>query len=382
LLVIITGDILLLMINEAYPTWLEIDLRAIQNNIHQIQKITGKAVMAIVKANGYGHGLLQVGKAAEAAGAPWLGVARLEEALDLRRGGVKCHILVMGYTMPERIPEVLASKVTLTVYDHGLASEYAAQARFFNQRLPVHIKIDSGMGRLGFFPEDGVESIRRLSAEEGLSIDGIYTQLSCSDEPDLPDTNWQLERFQGLLEGLDSVGLKPAMVHAANSAAALYFPKARYDIVRCGIAIYGLHPSDLAPLPDGFCRALTWKSHIVSVKYLPKGHGVGYNNQYVTQNVERIGTVAGGYADGMRRRLGNYALVQGQRVNMVGGMCMDQCMIQLDKLPDAKIGDEVVFIGRQGQEEITPEELGRNWGSNNYEVVCGLATRLPRLYIR
>jgi alanine racemase len=370
------------MISESYPTWLEIDLGAIQNNIHQIQQITGKPVMAVVKANGYGHGLLQVGRAAEAAGAPWLGVARLEEALDLRRGGVKCHILVLGYTMPERIPEVLASKVSLTVYDQAIASEYAAQARFFNQRLPVHVKVDSGMGRLGFFPESGVESIRQLSEEEGLSIDGIFTHLACSDEPDQPDTGWQLSRFQGLLEGLDAVGLKPAMVHAANSAGALYFPNARFDIVRCGIAIYGLHPSAHAPLPDGFRRALTWKSHLVSVKYLPKGQGIGYNYRYRTQDEERIGVVAGGYADGLRRRLGNIALIHGQRVAMVGGMCMDQCMIQLDKLPDAEIGDEVVFIGKQGDEEITPEELGTAWGSNNYEVVCGLAGRLPRLYIR
>ncbi|MDR3574061.1 MAG: alanine racemase [Anaerolineaceae bacterium] len=370
------------MISESYPTWLEIDLGAIQNNIHQIQKITNGPVMAVVKANGYGHGLLQVGRAAEAAGVPWLGVARLEEALDLRRGGVKCHILVMGYTMPERIPEVLASKVTLTVYDQVIASDYAAQARFFNQRLPVHVKVDSGMGRLGFFPEDGVESIRRLNEEEGLSIDGIFTHLACSDEPDEPSTNWQLERFQGLLEGLDTVGLKPALVHAANSAGAIYFPKARYDIVRCGIAIYGMDPSMHAPLPDGFRKALTWKSHIVSIKYLPKGRGVGYNYKYVTQDEERIGVVAGGYADGLRRRLGNFALVHGKRVNMVGGMCMDQCMVQLDQFPEAKVGDEVVFIGRQGDEEITPEALASDWGSNNYEVVSGLAGRLPRLYIR
>jgi alanine racemase len=276
----------------------------------------------------------------------------------------------------------LASKVTLTVYDQAIASEYAAQARFFNQRLPVHVKVDSGMGRLGFFPEEGVESIRQMSEEDGLSIDGIFTHLACSDDPTLPETNWQLERFQGLLERLDAVGLKPAMVHAANSAGALYFPNARYDIVRCGIAIYGMHPSASASLPDGFQRALTWKSHIVSVKYLPKGRGIGYNYKYVTQNEERIGVVAGGYADGMRRRLGNYALVHGQRVEVVGGMCMDQCMVQLDNLPNAVVGDEVVFIGRQGDEEITPEELASTWESNNYEVVCGLSGRLPRLYIR
>jgi len=370
------------MISESYPTWLEIDLGAIQNNIHQIQQITGGPVMAVVKANGYGHGLVQVGKAAETAGAPWLAVARLEEALDLRRAGIKCHILVLGYTMPERIPEVLASKVTLTVYDQAIANEYAAQARFFNQRLPIHVKVDSGMGRLGFSPEDGIESIRQLSELEGLSIDGIFTHLACADEPDQPNTNWQLEHFQGLLEGLDAVGLKPTMVHAANSAGALYFPKARYDIVRCGIAIYGLHPSAAAPLPEGFRRALTWKSHIVSVKSLPKGSGVGYNYKYVTQKEERIGVVSGGYADGLRRRLGNYALVHGQRVSMVGGMCMDQCMVQLDNLPDVKVGDEVVFIGRQGDEEITPEVLASEWGSNNYEVVCGLAGRLPRLFVR
>jgi alanine racemase len=229
-------------------------------------------------------------------------------------------------------------------------------------------------------PEDGLEFVRFLGALPGLEVEGVFTHLAEADDPIRPSTDQQLNRFDRLVEGLQSSGLRPSLVHAANSAAALYFPRARYDIVRPGIAIYGLQPSADAPLPDDFRPALSWKARLASVKMLPPGHGIGYNFRYTTSRHERIGVCPAGYADGLRRRLGNYVLVGGKRVAVVGGVCMDQCMLQLDDVPEARVGDEIVMIGQQGSEQIRAEELGQAWGTVNYEVVCGLNVRVPRYY--
>ena len=334
----------------------------------------------MVKANGYGHGLVEVGRAAASAGAAWLGVARLEEGLALRHAGLGLPILVMGYCAPERAPEAAASDIRLAAFDPELVMGQAAQACQSGHRLRVHAKIDTGMGRLGVFPHQGIEFVRWLSETPGLEVEGIFTHFARSDEPDLSQTHHQIDAFSQVVEGLQSLGLRPPLAHASNSAAALYFPRAYFDMVRPGISIYGLHPAPEAPLPDGFRPALAWKTRLVSVKELPASHGVGYNYRYITTRRERIGVIPVGYADGFRRRLGNFALVGGRRVPVVGGVCMDQCMLQLDDVPEARSGDEVVLIGRQGEACITAEEIAHSWETNNYEVVCGLQARVPRLY--
>jgi alanine racemase len=365
---------------DDYSTWLEIDLGAIRNNIRQIQTVTGRPVMAIIKANGYGHGLVEVGRAVVSAGAAWIGVARLEEAGALRQAGIPLPILVLGFCSPERVPEALANQVSLSVHSVEIGQAFADRARSAGQKLRVQAKIDTGMGRLGVYPEDGLDFIHALQASPELLLEGIFTHMARADEPELETTDWQLDRFTKLLKSLDQAGLRPPLVHAANSAASLYFPAAHFDLVRPGISIYGLHPSPSAPLPPGFRPALTWKARLASIKNLPAGHGVGYNYRYTTGQVERIGVVPVGYADGFRRRLGNIALVGGQRVAVVGGVCMDQCMLQLDGVPQARVGDEVVLLGQQDGAVITAEEVGQSWGTINYEVVCGLAARLPRVY--
>lgn len=365
---------------DAASTWLEIDLSAIQNNIQQIQAIAGRPVAAIIKANGYGHGLVEAGRAAVSAGAAWLGVARVEEALALRQAKISLPVLVLGFSTPERVPEAVAHDISLAVHAPELLADYAAQARAAGKTLRVHAKFDSGMGRLGVFPEDGLAFVRQILAHPELRFEGAFTHFASADEPALDTTGWQIDRFSRLVEALEANELRPPVVHAANSAAALYFPPARFDMVRAGIAIYGLHPSAEAPLPASFRPALVWKARLASVKMLPEGHGIGYNYRYRTQKAERIGVIPVGYADGFRRRLGNFVLVGGKRVSVVGGVCMDQCMIQLDEVPFAQIGDEVVLIGRQGDAVITAEEVGQAWGSVNYDVVCGLTARVPRFY--
>lgn len=369
------------MTSTKVPTWLEIDLGAVRNNIQQLREISATHVMAIVKANAYGHGLVEVARAALAGGANWLGVARLEEAAALRQAGLDTNILVLGMTLPERAAEAAALNLRLAIYDYELAKATAASASAAGQTLQVHAKFDTGMGRLGISPENGQEFIRFLHGLKGLQVEGMFTHLAEADDPSKPSTDQQLDRFDRLVNELQSSGLRPSLVHAANSAATLYFPRARYDLVRSGIAIYGLHPSDNAPLPPSFRPALSWKARLASVKQLPSGHGVGYNFRYTTTRSERIGVCPAGYADGFRRRLGNFALVGGKRVPVVGGVCMDQCMLQLDQVPEAKVGDEIVLIGSQGSERLSAEEFGKAWGTVNYDVVCGLSARVPRFYL-
>ncbi len=368
------------MQSEQYTSWLEIDLGAIKNNIRQLKDIAGVPVMAVVKANGYGHGLVETARAAAGAGSAWCGVARIDEALALRQAGLTLPVLVLGFTPTCRVAEAVRNDISLCVYDMNYAREYAREAHDCGGRLKVHVKFDSGMGRLGLFPEDGLDFVKELVELNALDFEGAFTHMARADETDPQITLWQLGRFQKLVDQLESCKLRPSWVHAANSASTLYFPQARFDLVRCGISIYGLHPSAETPNPQTFRPALTWKARLTSVKYLTAGHGVGYNYRYYTSARERIGVVSVGYADGFRRRLGNFALVRGQRINVVGGVCMDQCMVQLDAVPEAQIGDEVVLLGRQGDSVITAEEIGAAWGTINYEVVCGLEDRLQRIY--
>lgn len=369
------------MDSASSSTWLEIDLEAIRHNVRELRRISGRPLMAVVKANGYGHGLVEAGRAALQGGAAWLGVARIEEALPLRAAGITAPILVLGYLSPLWVREALANRITVAAYDPELAKSLAAAARACGGELQVHAKFDTGMGRLGVFPEDGVDFIRQLRDLAGLQLTGMFTHFARADELERATTELQNQRFQALVSRLEQAGLRPPLVHAANSAGTLFFPEARYDLTRCGISIYGLDPSDETPLPASFRKALVWKARLSSVKFLPANHGVGYAHRYYTQAVERIGAAAVGYADGLRRRLGNFALVGGKRVRLVGGVCMDQIMLQLDEVPEARIGDEVVLIGRQGEQEITAEEIGRAWGTVNYDVVCGLEARVPRFYI-
>lgn len=369
------------MHSNGQTNWIEVDLEAIRHNVRRLIDITGVQIMAVVKANAYGHGLVEASRAAVEAGATWLGVARIDEALALTRAGIPARTIVLGYTEPERAAEAAAEGVRLAVYDCDVVEAYSRGAQEAGKTLWVHAKFDTGMGRLGHAPEDGVEFVRRLTQTPGLGVEGAFTHLAEADEPEKPTTARQLARFDALLESLNAAGLRPGVIHAANSAGTLGFPQARYDLVRPGIAVYGLNPSETTRLPNDFRPALSWKARLASVKTLPPGHGVGYNFKYFTTREERIGVATVGYADGFRRGMANSALVRGRRVPVVGGVCMDQCMLQLDHVPDARIGDEVILIGRQGQEQIRVEEIAKAWDTIAYEVVCGLGARVPRVYV-
>ena len=365
---------------DNYGTWLEIDLDVIENNYRILSDIAGCMVMPVVKANAYGHGLEKIAARLETAGAEWFGVARIEEAMLLREAGNKAQILVLGFTSPSRVPHAIKENVTLTVYDLDVARQYHQQAKNISAQLRLHAKIDTGMGRLGIPSDDAIPFIGFIQDSPYLKLEGIFTHFARADEPDEADTNKQLDRFQNLIEQAGAAKDPSILLHAANSAGAIMFPKARFDMVRTGIALYGLPPSQQLSLPEGIHPALSWKTRLISIKNLPSGHGISYGFRYYTSREERIGVIAVGYGDGLRRRPGNKVLIRGKQVYVIGNVCMDQCIVQLDEIPDAQIGDEVVIIGKQENEEITATEIASDWDTINYEVICGLASRMPRFY--
>jgi alanine racemase len=236
------------------------------------------------------------------------------------------------------------------------------------------------MGRLGVAPEEVPTFAKSLVEVPNVSFEGVFTHYARADEHDSVPSDKQDQNFKRALSQLEESGLRPPLVHAANSAAALKKPGDNFDLVRVGISIYGLHPSEETILPADFRAALSWKTQLSQVKGLPPGHGVSYGHHYVTSDHERIGTLPIGYADGFRRVDGNQVLVGGQRAAIVGRVCMDLCMVQLDAIPGAQAGDEVVLIGHQGDERISAEEVAERWGTINYEVTCGIGARLPRVY--
>lgn len=335
--------------------------------------------MAVIKANAYGHGAPAVAQACLSSGASWCGVARIEEALALRRAGISCKILILGYTPPAKVPEAIEHNISLSLFDPEFTKSYLQYAQIHGGKLHAHVKVETGMGRLGMQPELIAPYLRDLK-NSAIAVDGIFTHFARADEPEIDYTLRQISIFNELLADLASQGLKPAIVHAANSAAIFNFPEACYDLVRPGDILYGMSPSPKLQLPSSFKPALSWKARIIALHNFPAGHGISYGSSYITTRPERIGVIPIGYGDGFRRCEHQQVLVGGKRVNVVGRVCMDQAMLQLDDVPEAKVGDEVVLIGKQGEETLSVDEVALRWGTINYEVVTGLADRLPRIY--
>jgi alanine racemase len=363
-----------------HSTWVTVDLDAIKNNVRYFLDRTSVQVMAIVKANAYGHGAVQVAQAALEAGATWCGVARATEAQELRQAGLDCPILLLGYTPEAQYEEMITRQVSMTVWDTKQIENISRVASKINRRAKLHLNVDTGMSRLGADPKEVIGMLHEIAAFPNIQIEGLFTHFARADETDSRPTDIQEEQFHELLANLKGAGIQIPLVHAANSAASLTRPSANFDCVRVGIAMYGLQPSSERPLPRNFRPALTWKSILSQVKLLPPGRGISYGHEYVTSRTERIGTVPVGYADGFRRVPGNHVLVGGRKVPVVGRVTMDQIMVQLDAVPEANAGDEVVLLGAQREQRITAEEIADRWGTINYEVTSGIAHRVPRIY--
>jgi alanine racemase len=288
-------------------------------------------------------------------------VARIEEALLLREAGIKSRILVLSYTSPLRVAHAIKANITLNAYDFNVVRAYEEQASKLGEKLTIHAKIDTGMGRLGIQPDEADDFISLIQACPSLYMEGMFTHFACADEPGKPYTDQQLEQFNRIVDLLKHKGNQQILLHASNSAGTLVYPHARFDMTRVGIALYGLPPSHEVTLPEGVEPALSWKTRLISIKTFPAGHGISYGFKYFTRKEERIGVIAVGYADGLRRRPGNQVLIRGKKVNIIGNVCMDQCMVQLDDLPEAQIGDEVILIGKQNGNEISATDIADDW---------------------
>jgi len=395
------------------PTWVEIDLGAIAHNTRRLKALAGPGVklMAVLKADAYGHGALRVGQTMLNNGADWLAIAMVSEAIALRQAGIDAPILVLGYTPAWQARDAVRFDLALTVFNLDVARALSRAAVALNRQARVHVKVDTGMGRLGLFPEEVVPFIQSIRDLPGLVVEGIFTHFAVADSrEDWADayTAEQVARFQAVLDDLIAAGITIPLVHAANSAATLRLLNCQVPIpslpaanggneggghwdlvighssqlvVRPGIALYGLDPSPEVRCPPDFRPALSWKTQIAQVKAMPPGSYIGYGCTYRTEGMQRIAVIPVGYADGFRRAPKNWGevIVRGRRVPIVGRVCMDQTMIDVTGVPDVRQGDEVVLIGRQGDEVITVEEVAARLGTINYEVVSEILARVPRV---
>lgn len=374
------------------PTWVEIDLGAIAHNLREIKSRVGEGVgiIATIKADAYGHGAVKVARTCLAHGANMLGVATLSEALILRRADITAPIVVLGYTPAWQARSAVLNKVTTTVFSLDVSRALSRAAVALNSEAPVHIKVDTGLGRLGLLPQEVMDFVRQIRDLPNLVIEGIFTHFAVADTPDVHGqpgwgreyTRQQLATFIEILQQLEKEGLNIPLVHAANSAAIFTLPDSHFNLVRPGIAIYGLDPSPQVPCPRGFKPALAFKTQIAQVKELPAGSYIGYGSAYRTAGPMRIAVLPVGYGDGFRRGPQNWGevLVRGKRAAVVGRVSMDQATIDVTHLPEARQGDEVVLIGEQGGERITAEEVAERLGTINYEIVSEILARVPRVH--
>ncbi|MBS1251270.1 MAG: Alanine racemase 1 [Anaerolineales bacterium] len=366
-------------------TWAEIDLGAIAHNVRAIKKHIGPAVelCAVVKANAYGHGAEAVARTALVYGAGRLAVARLEEATALRRAGICAPILVLGPIAPNGAASVISHELTPTVNSPAVAQALSQQAQAADRTVAVHLKVDTGMGRFGVLPEEVVSFAREILSLPGLRLQGFWTHFAVADEADKTYTRRQFSIYHRALRNLETAGFQVEVRHVANSAATLDLPETHLDMVRCGIALYGLYPSPDVGRAVSLRPALALKARVGRVRTLTSGSSISYGRTYTTQRDTRVALVPFGYGDGYPRLLSNrgQVLIGGRRCPIVGRVCMDLFVVDVSAVPDVGEGDEVVLLGRQGDEVITAEELAGKLGTINYEVVTGLAARVPRVYL-
>ena len=366
------------------PTEARVDLSRLSENLRRLRDAIGPrvAAMAVVKADAYGHGAVPVARLLEGAGVRGFGVATVEEGVELRRAGIRVPVLVMGAAFGTQHREVVEHDLTPMVGDAGDVDHFAASARAAGRaRFSVHVKVDTGMSRLGVTEAGFDDFIRRCAAHSSIRVDGLATHFACAEEADGGFTEQQLQRFIACLDRARAMGADPQLIHAANSAAALRFPATRFDLIRPGIVLYGVRPSEHVPDP-GFCPALSLHSRVNAIREVPAGTPVSYGGTFVCARRSRIATLPVGYADGYPRALGNRAevLVRGRRAPVVGTVCMDLTMIDVTDVPAASVGDPVILIGEEGDEAIAPEDLAGWAGTIPYEILAGISKRVPRIY--
>ncbi|MGL4345144.1 MAG: alanine racemase [Cellulosilyticaceae bacterium] len=365
----------------------EVNTEAIRHNYREIRKIipNDTEIMGIVKADGYGHGAVEIAGILQEEGVNRLAVAIAKEGEQLRVEGIKAPILVLGYTPPADIEGLILNDLTQTVFSYEMARYISHEASKLGKTVNVHIKVDTGMGRIGFLSDpQSIEEVRKISELSNINVEGIFTHFSTADEEEPEYTNEQWSRFMGFLKELHEVGIEIPIIHAANSAATISYNHTHLNVVRPGIIMYGYYPSDYL---DGYKvqlePAMTLKTQVVHVKELPEGHYISYGRKYCTEQKTKIATIPIGYADGYSRRLSGKGrvLIRGHYAQVVGNICMDQFMVDVTHIPNIAVGDEVVVFGKQGDLEITIEEIAHLADTINYEIMCMIGKRVPRRYI-
>jgi len=370
---------------DGVVTWAEIDLEAVRQNVRSFKRHVGAAVQiyAVVKANAYGHGAVPVAKAALEAGAARLAVHRLTEGIELRQAGLTAPILVMGYTPPAGAQTMVEWDLTPSCITTEFAQALSTQAAAQGKTIPLHVKVDTGMSRYGLFPAEVMPFLTAIAKLPAVSIEGLFTHFATADASDQTWVRQQITTFDQVIASIQASGMDIPIIHAANSATTMKLPQAHYNAVRPGISMYGMNPSsEWEPVFD-LHPALTLKSTVSRVRELPTGAGVSYGRTFVTSRPTTAALVPVGYGDGYHRILTNkgVVLVRGKRAPIIGRVCMDQFVVDVTGIPGVQQDDEVVLVGRQGDERISAEEIGRLAGSINYEVTTGLLPRVVRKYI-
>ena len=375
---------------ENYPrVHADIDLDAIRYNMEQMHHLTDPhtKLMAVIKTDGYGHGAIPIARELEPLDYVYgYAVAAEEEGIALRSAGIKKPILILGYAFPEQYEALLRAQITPAVFTLEAAQRLSETAKRLGLAAHIHIKLDTGMGRVGFLvSEENADVITQIASLPHIVIEGIFTHFARADETDKTSAEQQLAAFLHMNDLLEARGVHIPLKHCSNSAGILDLPDANLDLARAGITLYGLHPSDEVHLERmDMHPVLSLKSRVVYVKTLPAGYGISYGATYVTPSERRIATIPVGYGDGDARSLSNKGevLIRGRRAPIVGRVCMDQFMVDVTDIPDVCEGDVVTLIGSDGQERITLEELGEKSGRFNYEFACDLGKRIPRIFYR
>lgn len=363
------------------PTWAEINLGNLGRNFRLVRKLAGQGVKILVpvKADAYGHGLVPVARKLESLGVDYLGTASIDEGITLRRDGIKRPIIILSPIFPDGVGAVLENNLIPSLCTWELALRLDREAARRNKKAAVHIKVDTGMHRVGVAHYSAARFIRRVAGLKNIIIEGVFTHFPCADN-NPAFTHRQIRIFKELIRQLEKEGIHIPLKHTSNSLGVLDYPQGHFNMVRPGLMIYGLSPRDR--LRHKLFPALSLKTRIVYVKDVEKGRGISYGHTYVTPRKTRLATLPIGYGDGYPRSLSNkaFCLIAGKRARIIGRICMDQMLADVTNIPPAKIGQEVVLIGRQKDEFISSEELARLAGTIPYEIVCNLTHRVPRIY--
>ncbi|HHV96983.1 MAG TPA: alanine racemase [Clostridiaceae bacterium] len=368
--------------------WAEINLDNIAHNVREVKRIVNNrtAILGVVKADAYGHGAIEIAKTLVENGVTHLAVSMLDEAIQLRLHGVKVPILILSYTDPVRAEEIIKYNVTQTVFSHDLAKALSDVAVRMGRKVKIHIKIDTGMTRVGFMPGfNAVKDVVKISELPGIIIEGLFTHFASADEDDKTYTYIQFERFMSIVSELQRIGIHIPIKHVANSAAIINFPEMHMNMVRPGIILYGLYPSNnMDKSKISLKPAMSLKANVILVKDVEPDTPISYGRLFTTRRYSKIATLPIGYADGYSRLLTGKArvLINGEYAPVVGAICMDQCMVDVTDLKsEVKVGDEVVLFGKQGDKEIKVEEIASLMGTINYEIVALVGKRIPRVYL-